>query len=142
MIALEHCQQLLELYILEFSHPDEIYVHGDEPIYQNLNQSKLQFLIDIPLNMFNRCYGKRQSITLLQNTFQQEFQIKNDYGLFETYEPKPYLIVVDRDKSDDKYRLEAMMKKRINEMLKIEITTYHMMNTFILQNKFKLNCCY
>lgn len=32
--------------------------------------------------------------------------------IFDTYEPKPYLVIVDRDKSDDKYRLEVLKKKK------------------------------
>ncbi|CAD8171654.1 unnamed protein product [Paramecium octaurelia] len=104
MIALEYCQQLLELYILEFSHPDEIYYHDDEPQTPVFDRHTTQHVQSV--------LWKRQSIRLLENASQQELQIKNDYGLFETYEPKPYLIVVDRDKSDDKYRLEAMKKKK------------------------------
>ncbi|CAD8078418.1 unnamed protein product [Paramecium primaurelia] len=104
MIALEHCQQLLELYILEFSDPDQIQVHDDEPQTPVFDRHTTQHVQSV--------LWKRQSIRLLDNSSQKEFEIKKDYGLFETYEPKPQLIVVDRDKSDDKYRLEAMKKKK------------------------------
>ncbi|CAD8082588.1 unnamed protein product [Paramecium sonneborni] len=111
MIALEHCQQLLELYILEYSDPDQIYVQDDEPkipVFDRHTTQHVQSILQI-----------RKSIKLKDISSQQVIDIKKEYGLFETYDPKPQLLVIDRDKSDDKYRLEAMKKKKDRRNVKL-----------------------
>lgn len=42
----------------------------------------------------------------------KEAKSHRNFPIFDDYDVKPQKVIVERDKSDDKYRLEALKKKK------------------------------